>query len=537
MKQLFVVCLWIFSLILISSGTISGEVIWKEALGGSEEEWGYSLDSTPDGGVIAAGVTYSTDANITNPHRNGDLWVFRLDANGKPLWNRAFGGNESDYALSVRTIADGGFVVIGTTGSNDGDIQGYHGNGDLFILRLSSSGASVWQKVYGGNRTDEGGDIVQTSDGGFMVTGYTMSDDGDALGHRGGGDLWVIRLDSSGSILWQKVFGGTGRDSGSSIIKTKDGGYIICGNTYSINGDITLNHGSSDVWVVKIDESGNLLWQKTYGGSQLDWGHSVCELPDGSLLVAGVTASLDGDVSKSRGGGDIWILKLTPDGRMIWEKTYGGSFSDNIWNIRSSPNGTAYLTGETFSVDGDITSNKGDADLYISEIDGNGTVLWQQTLGGRNYESGSWIGIAPDGNILITGTTQSSDGDVTGYRGGGDLWIMKIKPERSASLQPKEQDTKPMNKTQSSEIPVSASPVNSTVLVIPGFSAPPTDPDGDGRFEDLNGNGIIDLQDTNAFFSNYEWILTHYPAQAADFNGNNLIDFGDVNALFAEVSR
>lgn len=561
--------------VVISPGSAApGDIIWQQTFGGLEEEWGYSLDTYPDGGIIATGVTYSNDTNISGYHGNGDLWAVRLDPNGMLIWERAYGGNESDYGLSVKHTSDGGSIIIGTTGSNNGDVTGYHGNGDLWLVRLSPSGEMVWEKTYGGNLTDEGGDIVQTPDGGYMMVGYSMSIDGDVTGNHGRGDLWMIKIDQTGKIIWQKCLGGSKRDSGSSIILTSDGGYVMTGNSYSSDGNATGNHGSSDVWVVKIDLNGTLLWQKTYGGSKLDWGHSVTELPGGDLMVTGITSSSDGDISMNHGAGDIWILRLTPDGELIWEETYGGSFSDNIWNIKPSPNGGAYLVGETFSVDGEIRGNHGDADIWVAEIDGDGTLLWDRCLGGSNYESGSWITQLSDGNLVVTGTTQSRDGDVTGSHGGGDLWTVKIDARLPAELKISQiaMTVPVLNTTLVTtittnlsdnltliQIPVQnvtpslpalsvvitttqGTPVNTSSLVnltlssLPGSILIPGDPDGDGRFEDLNGNGKIDLQDTTAFFTYFEWIQKNEPASGFDFNRNGVIDFGDINALFTEAS-
>jgi hypothetical protein len=542
-KKTYIIILFTFFLLILPVSAHPGEIIWQQTLGGPAEEWGYSLDSTADGGIISVGITHSLDASGTDEQRNGDLWVNRLDKNGNLLWDRAFGGSETDYGLSVRTISDDGFIIVGTTGSNNGNISGYYGNGDLMVLRLSSSGNPLWHKVYGGNQTDEGGDILQTPDGGFILTGYTVSDDGDVSGHHGGGDLWIVRLDSSGTIVWQKTYGGSGRDSGSSIIRTSDGGYALTGNTYSSDGDITKNQGSSDLWVLKTDDLGNLLWNKTYGGSKLDWGHSLIELSGGDLLVAGVTVSSDGDVSINKGVGDIWVLKLTPAGEKIWEKTYGGSFSDNVWNAEPSPSGGAYLVGETFSVDGDFIQSQGDSDLVIFEIDGNGTMVWNLTLGGSQYESGSWVKLLTDGNLVVSGITQSPDGDVSGYTDGGDLWIVKV----NASIESEQpiveipaENVKivmDVSANQTPSLPPTSQPSSSALLPpLPGLSVPPQDLNGDRRYEDLNGNGALDLQDPAVFFSNYEWIVANYPSLACDFNGNGGIDFGDISALFSEVS-
>ncbi|HWQ64922.1 MAG TPA: hypothetical protein VN429_10940 [Methanospirillum sp.] len=604
MKQVFTglfICGFLLLIQIVSA--VPGDIIWQQTLGGQAgEEWGYSVDTTSDNGMIITGIAYSEDANISGAKGQGDLWVVRLGPDGKPLWNHAYGGNGSDYGLSVKTIPDGSFIIVGTTGSTNGDVSGYHDNGDLWVIKLSSSGEPVWKHVYGGNMTDEGGDIIQTPDGGYMLVGYTMSNDGDVTGHHGGGDLWMLHLNQTGSIVWQKTFGGSKRDSGSSIIRTSDGGYAMTGNTYSSDGDVTSNHGSSDLWVMKTDANGTLLWQKSYGGSKLDWGHSLIELPGGDLLVAGVTASSDGDVHLNHGAGDIWVLRLSSQGNLIWEKTYGGNFSDNVWKIEPSPRGGAFLVGETFSVDGDILGNHGDADLWTSEIDGNGTILWQRTLGGSNYDSGSWGRLMQDGNLSVVGTTRSSDGDVRGIIGNGDLWAVKIstgnvstnEPVQTASVNTSNvsagNGTVPLiatnvtqpplpqlvnNTTSTSVLNVTTSPVipsvpvnssenktlvipptvinqtpgnatantnqtntsNSTLVAIPGFVQIPGDPNHDGKYEDLNGNGKIDLQDPPILFNNFDWIKANLPNQAFDFNGNGVLDYGDITALFEEASR
>ncbi|WP_319578658.1 hypothetical protein [uncultured Methanospirillum sp.] len=608
MKQVFVgflVCGLLLLMQIVSAAP--GEIIWQQTLGGqAAEEWGYSIDTTSDNGMIITGIAYSEDANISGAKGQGDLWVVRFGPDGKPLWNHAYGGNGSDYGLSVKTLSDGGSIIVGTTGSTNGDISGYHDNGDLWVIKLSSSGEPVWKHVYGGNMTDEGGDIIPTPDGGYMVVGYTMSNDGDVTGHHGGGDLWMMHLDQAGSLVWQKVLGGSKRDSGSSIIRTSDGGYAMTGNTYSSDGDVTSNHGSSDLWVVKTDGNGTLLWQKSYGGSKLDWGHSLIELPGGDLLVAGVTASSDGDVHLNHGAGDIWVLRLSSQGGLIWEKTYGGNFSDNVWKVEPSPGGGAFLVGETFSVDGDIPGNHGDADLWTSEIDGNGTLLWQRTLGGSNYDSGSWGRLMQDGNLAVVGTTRSSDGDVQGSIGNGDLWAVKINTggvpsngSANSSVNTSVQThpvnlsnvsangTTPLIADNATQLPLShpinstnttgnvtpsqvtvfsgnssenltmpiPSPainltagnntvngsanlsVNTTLVPIPGFVQIPGDPDSDGKYEDLNGNGKIDLQDPPILFNNFDWIKANLPNQAFDFNGNGVLDYGDITALFEEASR
>ncbi len=213
---------------------------------------------------------------------------------------------------SIQQTSDGGFIVAGQTYSNDGDVSGNHGGSDAWVVKLNSSGTILWQKCLGG--TVYGAiaySIQQTSDGGFIVGGETLSNDGDVSGNHGEFDAWVVKLDSLGDIEWQKCLGGTGWDWENSIQQTSDGGFIVAGYTNSNDGDVSGNHGSKDYWVVKLNSSGDIEWQKCLGGTNDDWARSIKQTSDGGFIVAGFTASNDGDVSGNQGNSDAWVVKLT----------------------------------------------------------------------------------------------------------------------------------------------------------------------------------------------------------------------------------
>ncbi len=200
---------------------------------------------------------------------------------------------------------------LGGTFSNDGDVSGNHGIVDSWIVKLNSSGDIIWQKCFGGTDDDVAFSIQQTSDGGFIVAGYTSSNDGDVSGNHGGGDYWVVKLDSSGTIQWQKCLGGTDNDEAKSIQQTSDGGYIVAGETWSNDGDVSGNHGNSDYWVVKLNSSGDIEWQKCLGGTVKDIAKTIQQTSDGGFIVAGYTNSNDGDVSGIHGDYyDFWVVKL-----------------------------------------------------------------------------------------------------------------------------------------------------------------------------------------------------------------------------------
>ena len=226
-------------------------------------------------------------------------------------WQKCLGGTSWDYAKSIQQTSGGGFIVAGETWSNDGDVSGNHGIVDSWIVKLNSSGDIIWQKCFGGTDDDVAFSIQQTSDGGFIVAGYTSSNDGDVSGNHGGGDYWVVKLDSSGTIQWQKCLGGTDNDEAKSIQQTSDGGYIVAGETWSNDGDVSGNHGNSDYWVVKLNSSGDIEWQKCLGGTVKDIAKTIQQTSDGGFIVAGYTNSNDGDVSGIHGDYyDFWVVKL-----------------------------------------------------------------------------------------------------------------------------------------------------------------------------------------------------------------------------------
>lgn len=185
-------------------------------------------------------------------------------------WQKTFGGTGNEEAFEIKKTNDNGFIAVGTTTSNDGNVSGNHGMTDAWVTKFDNSGNLQWQKTLGGSNIDGMRSVQQTTDGGYIAAGYTNSADGDITANQGLNDLWVVKLDNSGNIQWQKTFGGTKDDTGNNIQQTNDGGYIVIGNAESTDGDITENQGQSDLWFIKLDATGNMQWQKTYGTVYFD---------------------------------------------------------------------------------------------------------------------------------------------------------------------------------------------------------------------------------------------------------------------------
>jgi hypothetical protein len=344
------------------------------------------------------------------------------------LWQKCLGGSDFDSARSTIQTSDGGYLVTGFTDSNDGDVSGNHGWSDMWVIKTDLSGNLVWQKCLGGTDDESARSVIQTSDGGYLLGGYTWSVDGDVTGNQGMADYWIVKTDSSGNLVWQKCLGGTDYDNAYSVIETSDGGYLVGGYTYSTDGNVTSNHGWSDMWVVKIDLSGNLVWQKSFGGTDDDTTRSLIETSDGGYLVYGSTWSDDGDVTGNHGGSDMWALKIDLSGNIVWQKCFGGSNSDYGIKVIETSDGGYLLGGYTASNDGDVTGNHGSVDYWIVKIDTSGIIVWQQCLGGSGYDSAYGIVQNSDGRYLIGGDSESNDGDVTGNHGWSDFWVTLVSP-------------------------------------------------------------------------------------------------------------
>ena len=228
------------------------------------------------------------------------------------------------------------------------------------------------------------------------------------------------------SIQWQKCLGGTLEDAAHTIQQTTDGGYIVAGSTYSNDGDVTDNHGEMDVWVVKLDNAGNLQWQKCLGGSGFDTPRSIQQTSDSGYIVAGLSESNDGDVAGNHGDFDSWIVKLDNAGNLQWQKCLGGTSFDEVRSIQQSSDGGYILTGRTASTDGDVTGNQGNSDFWVVKLDYTGNLQWQKCFGGTDYEDALSIQRTLDGGYIVAGLSKSDDGDVTGFHGVYDSWIVKL---------------------------------------------------------------------------------------------------------------
>lgn len=399
---------------------------WMKCFGGNDDDNAYSIQQTNDGGYIVAGDSYSDDEDLTGNYGFRDFWVIRLDGEGNMLWQKNMGGSSSDIARAVQQTSDGGFIVSGYSYSDDVDVTGNHGNRDFWLIKLDASGVLEWQKSIGGNDSDGAYAIQQTLDNGYIVTGNTSSDDGDVSGNHGSSDIWLVKTDASGNIQWQHCYGGSLTEIANAVEQTPDNGYIVAGYSNSNDGDLTSNAGEYDYWIIKIDEIGNIQWQRSFGGSGWDYANAIHQTMDGGYIVGGYTLSHDGDVVGSNGSSDFWILKLDALGNLQWQKCLGGSSADYLNALAQTKGGTYIITGSSYSNNGDVSGNHGGTDFWITGVDESGNLLWQKCLGGAESEEPWSVALTDDGGFIVAGLTESIDGDVSGFHGQEDYWIIKF---------------------------------------------------------------------------------------------------------------
>ncbi|MCC3216658.1 T9SS type A sorting domain-containing protein [Chryseobacterium sp. X308] len=400
---------------------------WQKALGGTHGESANAVQQTSDGGYIVAGNSMSNDGDVTGNHGGGDYWIVKLNPAGGIQWQKSLGGSNVDDAQSIRQTTDGGYIIAGSSNSGDGDISGNHGNYDYWIVKLDSNGNMQWQKSLGGSSMDMAQSIQQTSEGGYIVAGSSSSNDGDVSGNHGGGDYWIVKLDINGNIQWQKSLGGNSSEQVNSVQQTFDNGYIIAGTTVSTDGDITVSYGNNDFWVVKLDSGGNMQWQKTLGNIGDNMGYYAQQTFDGGYIAVGTSFNPS---NLESGLPDYWVIKLSNNGTIEWDKYFGGSFHDNAITIRQTPEWDYIVAGWTASNNGQVTNHHGNLDYWVIKLDSSGNLKWEKTLGGPDFEYLTAVELTADNGYIVSGSTGSTSGDVTGHHGMIDAWVVKLSPEQ-----------------------------------------------------------------------------------------------------------
>jgi len=340
--------------------------------------------------TFTIGTRKPKTTNVNDGTQKSNSYSQTLSDTPSTEWNRTYGGTGYDGASSLVQTADGGYALAGATAPSLG------GSYDAWFVKVDASGNMLWNKTYGGTDYDWAYSVVQTTEGGYALAGTTMSF-GD-----GSEDAWLVKTDAAGNMLWNKTYGGTGGDYAFWVVQTTEGGYALAGTTASFGA------GGFDFWLIKTDAAGNMLWNKTYGGTDYDWASPVVQTADGGYALAGATTSF------GAGGFDFWLVKTDSTGNMLWNRTYGGTGDDKAFALGPTSDGGYALAGYT------VSFGAGSYDFWLVKTDAAGDMLWNKTYGGTGDDEADSLVQTTDGGYALAGETSSFGA------GSYDFWLVKV---------------------------------------------------------------------------------------------------------------
>ena len=415
----------------------NGTLAWVETFGGSGIDQATSVVATGDGAYMVVGSTYSNDGHFAGlkSTTDADYFLMRVRPDGGVDWTKVYGGDDDELATGITKTSDGGYVLVGYSRSDNcftGSNGGFH---DYYILKVDGQGNEIWCQNFGYPGSDQAQDIIETREGDLMVTGFfdvsasggQGNDDRENAGTlHGVGEYWGIKLDADGQFFWKRYFGGSNNDRSYNVMQTNDGGFVLIGASESDDFDITDSKGSYDYWAVKLSVEGDLEWTRSFGGSEIDIAYDITTTLDGNFLIVGDARSNDQDVSTNYGNADIWLVAIDAQGNLIWEKSLGGSMFDSAKDLLPMNNNLYCVTGSSRSNDVDVTTNNGENDAWTVVVDAQGTIIFEVAIGGSSLDFSESAAQGVDGALLIVGNTESNDGYIIQNLGYKDILIYKI---------------------------------------------------------------------------------------------------------------
>ena len=438
------ICNWVLIILIVSiwsknDNSPNNEVpnnlnVKVATYGGSLNDNANSVIATSDGGYAVLGYTQSNDGDIVDKTTTDfDFWMLKFDSTSSLQWQKSYGGSSNDRGNALIQTSDGGYALLGFSESKDGDVTENAGAQDYWLAKTDSNGNLVWQKSFGFNGRDEGISLIQTNDSGFLLVGVLDVTASEGQGNvtaknHAGGDYWAIKLSEDGVLQWSQYFGGTFTETAYGVVEIDGGGFLIAGSSDSFDVDISNNKGTYDFWVVRISDTGQLLWEKNYGGNEIDEPHGIVPTIEGNFLIVGDTRSTDIDIASNNGAADVWAVKINAEGEILWESAYGGSGFDAGRGVEAINDGGFLLVGSSRSGDIDVAENKGQNDAWLIKIDADGILEWEQSIGGSEIEVGYDVVELANGTIVAVGESASSDFDVLVNKGFTDVLVISVEP-------------------------------------------------------------------------------------------------------------
>jgi uncharacterized repeat protein (TIGR01451 family) len=399
MKRILLSVIWLL-LVCSTAWAQTPGVTWSKYIKTQPDvEIFYDAQRTSDKGYILVGCDSAEynyrDEFIWSKKNGGAGWMVKVDSTGKIGWYQRLGAIFYSALLSVQVVS-GGYVTAGFSG-------GYPDTANYYISKRDGSGNQLWQKTYGGTGEDMAYNVQATTDGGYIVAGFSNSSNGDVVKQHSEREAWILKLDANGDKQWAYTYGGSAEDTAQAICQMSDGGYLVAGASSSANGDVPANKGSSDGWVFKLDAAGTIVWKKNFGGSAQDALNRIVKNADNTYTLSGYSFSNDGDVSGNHGQADVWVIQIDDAGNLMWSKLFGGSRNDAAFGSQTASANGCFITGFTESSDGQVTVAAGGVDCWTLRIDATGNLLWQKSSGTVNNEYAMAVMPANDIEFAIAG--------------------------------------------------------------------------------------------------------------------------------------
>ena len=443
----------------------SQNILWEKSYGGKNADYLFDAQPTADNGFILAGSSLSGKTGTKTAGNNGDLdyWVWKMDANGKLDWQKSLGGSGFDLLQSIKGTQDGGFILAGTSSSNQGldKLSDSKGLSDFWVVKLDAKGQEQWQQTIGGSGQEDLLTVIPTRDGGYILGGSSSSAKTvisatttlkiqstakedltlKSESTRGSMDYWIVKLDSKGNVAWQKTYGGRYSDLLRSLEQTKDGGFILGGYSNSPeSGDKTAaSIGIGDYWVIKTDELGAIEWQNTYGGSGDNQLYVIHQTEDEGYIVGGNTNSPGALTTKGgsvQSGSDFWLLRLDTKGVVVWSETYNYGKVDILTSLVENSD-HSFLVGGYAQSERATTAKgliqkeiEGINDYIALKVNTKGEAVWEKIVGSGGEDILRKLINTRDGGYLLAGTSNaSSSGDKSTTLGSNDFWVVKLQDQ------------------------------------------------------------------------------------------------------------
>jgi len=415
-------------------------ILWTKTYGGSSADYFDDIITTLDGGMICIGHTSSEDGDVDSTNSGSiDVWVVKLSESGDTLWSRTYGGSYNDYGATILAMPDSTYLLGCFVFSDDGDVTGFHGGDDIWLVKIDGNGNIIWQHCYGGSSGERLGggykEVISTNDGGFLVSARSQSDDGDVTLHYGSPlleDIWVFKIDGSGNLQWQRTLGGFDQEYLACPISAGGDNYLILISTISSDGDMTglTDYGLTDLLFIELDNSGNITDKASIGGSSYDKPNSIVGSPEGGYIITGTTSSTDAPFAPGFGfGSDQFAMKIDSVFNIKWVEQYGGIGGELPFASIQAPDGSVLVLGYVNydSANNQITQVWGHNDYWCIRIDSSdGQLLWQESFGGSNADNGMGLCILQSDFLFLTGYAYSNDGQVIGNHGSIDAWLVAL---------------------------------------------------------------------------------------------------------------